>query len=234
MGARLTKKRKEALAKLEKDKLYSVEEAVRLIKEISFEKFDASVDLAVRLGVDPRKADQMVRGTIVLPHGTGKEKKILALCLPEQEQEAKDAGADYVGLDEYIKKIQDGWLDFDVVVATPQVMSKVSKVARILGPRGLMPNPKSGTVSQNLGETIKEIKRGKISFKVDKYGIVHVPVGRVSFPPEHLEDNINELVNYLIKIKPASSKGTYIRSIFLSTTMSPSIPIDPKSIKRSN
>ncbi len=232
MGARLTKKRKKALEKIEKGKLYSVDEAAALVKDIAYENFDSSIDLAVRLGVDPRKADQMVRGTIVLPHGTGKEKKVLVFCLPEQEEEARQAGADYVGLDEYIEKIQKGWLDFDVALATPQAMSKVSKVARILGPRRLMPTPKAGTVTQNIAQAVKEFKRGRITFKVDKYGNVHVPVGRKSFPPEHLAENINEFLNYLIKIKPAAAKGTYMKSIHLSSTMSPSIPIDPKSIKR--
>ena len=233
MGAQLTKKKKAALEKIEKGKLYSIEEAAKLIKDVAYENFDSSVDLAVRLGVDPRKADQMVRGTIVLPHGTGKEKKVLVLCLPEQEEEARKAGADYVGLDEYIEKIQKGWLDFDVVIATPQAMPKVSKVARILGPRRLMPTPKAGTVTDKLEQAVKEFKAGRITFKVDKAGNVHVPVGRKSFEPEKLADNINEFLNHLIRIKPAAAKGNYMRSIHLSSTMSPSIPIDPKSIKRS-
>ncbi len=232
MGARLTKKRKQALEKIEKGRLYSIDEAAKLVKEIAYENFDSSIDLAVRLGVDPRKADQMVRGTIVLPHGIGKEKKVLALVLPEQEEEARQAGADYVGLDEYIEKIQKGWLDFDVVVATPQAMPKVSKVARILGPRRLMPTPKAGTVTDKIGQAVKEFKRGRITFKVDKAGNVHVPVGRKSFEPEKIAENVNEFLNYLIKIKPAAAKGTYMKSIHLSSTMSPSIPIDPKSIKR--
>jgi len=232
MGARIPKKRKAVLEKVEKGKLYSIEEAANLVKEIAYENFESSIDLAVRLGVDPRKADQMVRGTIVLPHGTGKEKKVLVFCLPEQEDEAKKAGADYVGLDEYIEKIQKSWLDFDVVIATPQVMQKVSKVARILGPRRLMPTPKAGTVTNKLGQAIKEFKAGRITFKVDKVGNVHVPVGRKSFEAEKLVENINEFLNYLIRIKPAAAKGNYIRSIHLSSTMSPSIPIDPKSVKR--
>ena len=233
MGARLTKKKKAALEKIEKGKLYSIEEASKLVKDIAYENFDSSIDLAVRLGVDPRKADQMVRGTIVLPHGTGKEKKVLVLALPEQEEQARKAGADYVGLDEYIEKIQKGWLDFDVVIATPQAMPKVSKVARILGPRRLMPTPKAGTVTDKIDQAVKEFKAGRITFKVDKAGNVHVPVGRKSFDPEKLAENINEFLNHLIKIKPAAAKGNYIRSIHLSSTMSPSIPIDPKSIKRS-
>jgi len=232
MGARIPKKRKAVLEKVEKGKLYSIEEAANLVKEIAYENFESSIDLAVRLGVDPRKADQMVRGTIVLPHGTGKEKKVLVFCLPEQEDEAKKAGADYVGLDEYIEKIQKSWLDFDVVIATPQVMQKVSKVARILGPRRLMPTPKAGTVTNKLGQAIKEFKAGRITFKVDKVGNVHVPVGRKSFEAEKLVENINEFLNYLIRIKPAAAKGNYIRSIHLSSTMSPSIPIDPKTVKR--
>lgn len=233
MGARLTKKRKAVLDKIEKGKLYSIEEASSLIKELAYENFDSSIDLAVRLAVDPRKADQMVRGTIVLPHGTGKEKKVLVLCLPDQEEQARAAGADFVGLDEYIEKIQKGWLDFDVAIATPQAMPKVSKVARILGPRRLMPTPKAGTVTDKIDQAVKEFKAGRITFKVDKAGNVHVPVGRKSFDPEKLTDNINEFLNHLIRIKPAAAKGNYIRSINLSSTMSPGIPIDPKSIKRS-
>ncbi len=231
MAAKLTKNRKKAIEKIDTGRQYSLDEAVKLVKEISTTKFDASVDIDIRLGVDPRKADQMVRGTISLPHGTGKEKKVLVLCTPDKEEEAKAAGAEYAGLDEYIQKISEGWLDFDAVVAMPQVMPKIGKVARILGPRGLMPNPKSGTVTPNVGETVKEIKKGKISFKVDKYGILHIPVGRVSFKPEQLEDNISELIKTVNKLKPAASKGTYILSFYLSSTMSPSIAVDPKSIK---
>ena len=230
--ARRGKKYRQALEKIEKGKLYSIDEAAKLVKEIAYENFDASVDLAVRLGVDPRKADQMVRGTFVLPHGTGKEKKVLVFALPEQEEEARKAGADYVGLDEYIEKIQKGWLDFDVAIATPQAMSKVSKVARILGPRRLMPTPKAGTVTEKIGDAVREFKKGRITFKVDKAGNIHIPVGRVSFEPEKIAENVNEFLNHLIKIKPASAKGTYLKSIHLSSTMSPSIPIDPKSIKR--
>jgi len=232
MAAKLTKNRKKVLEKLEKGKLYTLEEAAKLVKDITYTKFDASVDLDIRLGVDPRKPNQMVRGTITLPHGTGKEKKVLALVPPEKEEEAKAAGADYVGLDEYIQKIQEGWLDFDAVVATPSVMSKVGRVARILGPRGLMPNPKSGTVTNDIGQAIKEIKKGKIAFKVDKYGIIHSSIGRVSFPPEHIKENAEEFINTVIKLKPPAAKGTYIKSIHLSSTMSPSIPIDVKSVKR--
>lgn len=232
MSKKLTKNRKKVLDKIERGRLYTIEEAVKLVKEVTTTKFDASVDIDVRLGVDPRKANQMVRGTITLPHGTGKEKKVLVLCTPDKEEEAKAAGAEYVGLDEYIKKIADGWLDFDAVVASPQVMPKIGKIARILGPRGLMPNPKSGTVTNEIGQTVKEIKKGKISFKVDKYGILHVPMGRVSFPENKLNENIDDFLALVNKMKPAAAKGTYIKSIFLSSTMSPSISVDPKSIKR--
>jgi large subunit ribosomal protein L1 len=232
MAAKLTKNRKKIIEKIDTQRQYSLDEAVKLVKDVTTTKFDASVDVDIRLGVDPRKADQMVRGTITLPHGTGKEKKVLVLCTPDKEEEAKAAGAEYVGLDEYIKQISEGWLDFDAVVAMPQVMPKIGKVARILGPRGLMPNPKSGTVTPNVGDTVKQIKKGKISFKVDKYGILHVPVGRVSFKPEQLEDNISELIKTVNKLKPAASKGTYILSFYVSSTMSPSIAVDPKSIKR--
>ena len=232
MSNKLSKNRKKVLEKIEVGRLYSIEEAVKLVKDVSTTKFDASVDIDVRLGVDPRKANQMVRGTITLPHGTGKEKRVLVFCTPDKEEEAKAAGAEYFGLDEYMKKISDGWLDFDAVVASPQIMPKIGKIARILGPRGLMPNPKSGTVTNNIAQTVQEIKKGKISFKVDKYGILHVPMGRVSFTPEKLNDNISDFLVLVNKMKPASSKGTYIKSIFLSSTMSPSIPVDPKSIKR--
>ena len=231
MAAKLTKNRKKVIEKLDFNNLYSITDAVKLVKEVSTTKFDASVDVDLRLGVDPRKANQMVRGTITLPHGTGKEKKVLVLCTTDKEEEAKAAGAEYFGLDEYLTKIQEGWLDFDAVVAMPQVMSKIGKIARILGPRGLMPNPKSGTVTTNVGETVKEIKKGKISFKVDKYGIIHVSIGRVSFSAEKLDENVSEFINLVNKLKPTASKGTYIRSFFISSTMSPSIAVDPKSIK---
>ncbi len=232
MAAKLTKNRKKVSEKIETGKIYTLEDAVNLLKKISTTKFDASVDIDLRLGVDPRKANQMVRGTITLPHGTGKQKKVLVLCTPDKVDEAKAAGAEYAGLEDYTKKIADGWLDFDSVVAMPQVMSKVGKVARILGPRGLMPNPKAGTVTKNIAETVDEIKKGKISFKVDKYGIIHTSVGRVSFSEKQLMDNISEFVALVNKLKPVSSKGTYILSFFLSSTMSPSIAVNPKTIKR--
>jgi len=232
MAAKLTKNRKKVIDKIEKDRLYELDDALKILKEVSTVKFDASVDLDLRLGVDPRKANQMVRGTITLPHGVGKEKKVLVICTPDKDEEAKAAGAEYVGLDDILDKIKDGWLDFDAVVATPQVMPKIGKVAKILGPRGLMPNPKTGTVTVNIGETVKEIKKGKISFKVDKYGIIHLSVGRISFEHEKLSDNINDFVKLVNKLKPVASKGTYLKSFYLSSTMSPSIAIDPKSIKR--
>ncbi len=232
MAAKTTKNRKKVIDKIEIDKTYDINEAVKLLKEVTTTKFDASVDIALRLGVDPRKANQMVRGTITLPHGTGKEKKVLVLCTADKEEEAKAAGAEYIGLDDYLKKISEGWLDFDAVVAMPQVMPKIGRVARILGPRGLMPNPKTGTVTVNIGETVSEIKKGKISFKVDKYGIIHNSIGRVSFSEDQLVDNISDFVTLVNKLKPVSSKGTYIMSFFVSSTMSPSIAIDPKSIKR--
>ncbi len=228
--ARVSKKRKAAEAKVDRTKLYTLEEAMKLVKEVNTASFDASVDLHVRLGVDPRKADQNIRGTVVLPHGTGKTKRVLVLCTPDKEAEAKEAGADYVGLDEYIQKIQDGWMDFDVVVATPNVMAKVGRIARILGPRGLMPSPKTGTVTMNVAEAVKEVKGGKIAFRVDKYGIVHSSIGRVSFPVEHLVENAEELLHTLIKMKPASAKGTYLKSVTVASTMSPGIKVDPKSI----
>ncbi len=228
--ARVSKKRKAVEAKVDRNKLYTLEEAIQLVKEVNTANFDASVDLHVRLGVDPRKADQNIRGTVVLPHGTGKTKRVLVLCSPDKEEEVKAAGADYVGLDEYIQKIQDGWLDFDVVVATPNVMAKVGRIARILGPRGLMPSPKTGTVTMNVAEAVKEVKGGKIAFRVDKYGIVHSSIGRVSFPVAHLVENAEELLHTLIKMKPASAKGTYLRSITVASTMSPGIKVDPKSI----
>ncbi len=228
---KLTKNRKKVLEKYDIYKKYSLSEASKLVKDITTTKFDASVDVDIKLGVDPRKANQMVRGVTTLPHGTGKEKKVLALVTPDKETEAKEAGADYVGLDEYIDKIQkEGWLDFDVVITMPQVMPKVGKLGRILGPRGLMPNPKSGTVTMEVGKAIKDVKSGKIDFKVDRYGIVHASIGRVSFKPEQIEENARELIKTVIKLKPAAAKGTYVQSIHMSSTMSPSIKVDPKKI----
>ena len=226
--ARLSKKQKEARAKVDKNKLYSIEEASSLLKEITYTKFDASVDLAVRLGVDPRKANQMVRGVVSLPHGTGKDMKVLALVTPDKEAEAKEAGADYVGLDEYLQKIKDGWTDVDVIVTMPSIMGKLGPLGRVLGPRGLMPNPKTGTVTMDVAKAVTEVKAGKIDFKVDKTGIVHATIGKASFSPEKLVGNANELLSTLMKLKPTASKGTYVKSIFMSSTMSPSIPIDTK------
>ncbi|MCG8384165.1 MAG: 50S ribosomal protein L1, partial [Cytophagales bacterium] len=223
---KLTKNQKAALAKLEANKEYSLTEASGLVKDITFTKFDASVDIDVRLGVDPKKADQMVRGVVTLPHGTGKDLTVLVLCTPDKEQEAKDAGADHVGLDDYIEKIEKGWTDVDVIITMPTVMAKVGRLGRILGPRGLMPNPKSGTVTLEVAKAVKEIKAGKIDFKVDKFGIIHTSVGKVSFTPEKIEENVHEMVQTIVKLKPASAKGTYIKSINLSTTMSPAITID--------
>ncbi len=228
--AKLTKKQKEALGKIEKGKEYSLEEASSLIKEMTFTKFDSSVDIDVRLGVDPRKADQMVRGVVSLPHGVGKEVKVCVLCTPEKEQEAKDAGADYVGLDDLVKKIEGGWTDMDVIITMPSVMAKVGKLGRVLGPRGLMPNPKSGTVTMDIGKTVKEVKQGKIDFKVDKFGIIHTSIGKISFEADKIQDNAEEILNTIAKLKPSSAKGTYVKSIYLSSTMSPSIPIDKNSI----
>lgn len=228
--ARISKNRKLALQKIEPGKQYTLSEASKLVKDITTTKFDASVDLAVRLGVDPRKANQMVRGTVTLPHGTGKSVKVLVLCDSDKEEEAKAAGADYVGLDEYIEKIQNGWTDVDVIITTPQVMPKIGKLGKILGPRGLMPNPKTGTVTMDVGRAVKEVKAGKIDFKVDKYGIVHAAIGKVSFPPEKIAENARELLHTIIKLKPSAAKGTYIKSIYMSSTMSPSIRIDPKAI----
>jgi large subunit ribosomal protein L1 len=228
--AKLTKKQKEAVSKIEKGKEYSLEEASSLLKEMTFTKFDSSVDMDIRLGVDPRKADQMVRGVVSLPHGVGKEVKVCVLCTPEKEQEAKDAGADFVGLDDLVKKIEGGWTDMDVIITMPSVMAKVGKLGRILGPRGLMPNPKSGTVTMDIGKTVKEVKQGKIDFKVDKFGIIHTSIGKVSFDADKILDNAVEILNTISKLKPSSAKGTYVKSIYLSSTMSPSIPIDKNSI----
>jgi large subunit ribosomal protein L1 len=227
---RITKNKKLALEKLEKGKLYTLKEASALVKEITFTKFDSSVDIDVRLGVDPRKANQMVRGVVTLPHGTGKEVRVLALVTPDKEQEAKDAGADYVGLDEFVEKIKGGWTDVDVIITMPPVMGKVGALGRILGPRGLMPNPKSGTVTMEVGKAVAEVKAGKIDFKVDKFGIVHTSIGKVSFEPQKLVENATEFVNTLIKLKPSAAKGTYVKTIWLSSTMSPGIQIEPKSV----
>jgi len=226
--ARITKKQKEARAKVEKNKLYSLEEASALLKEITYTKFDASVDLAVRLGVDPRKANQMVRGVVSLPHGTGKDMKVLALVTPDKEAEAKEAGADYVGLDEYLQKIKDGWTDVDVIITMPAIMGKLGPLGCVLGPRGLMPNPKTGTVTMDVAKAVAEVKAGKIDFKVDKTGIVHAPIGKASFSADKLVGNAHELLTTLIKLKPTAAKGTYVKSIYMSSTMSPSISIDTK------
>jgi large subunit ribosomal protein L1 len=228
--AKLTKKRKEAIQKIEKDKAYTLPEAAELLKGISYTKFDASVDLDVRLGVDPRKADQMVRGIVALPHGTGKTVRVLVLCTPDKEEEAKNAGADYYGLDEYISKIKEGWTDVDVIITTPSVMPKVGALGRILGPRGLMPNPKSGTVTMEIGKAVTDVKAGKIDFKVDKFGIIHSSVAKVSFPADKIVDNARELLQTIIRLKPSSAKGTYVKSIYMSSTMSPGIQIDPRSV----
>lgn len=227
---RITKNKKLALEKIEKGKFYTLKEAAALVKEITFTKFDASVDIDVRLGVDPRKANQMVRGVVTLPHGTGKEVRVLALVTPDKVQEATDAGADYVGLDDYVEKIKGGWTDVDVIITMPPVMGKVGALGRILGPRGLMPNPKSGTVTMEIGKAVAEVKAGKIDFKVDKFGIVHTSVGKVSFTPEKIVENATEFVNTLIKLKPSAAKGTYVKSIYVSSTMSPGIQVEPKSV----
>ncbi len=228
--AKLSKKHKEALSKFEKNNEYSLAEAIDLVKSITYTKFDASVDLSVRLGVDPRKANQMVRGSVTLPHGTGKELKVLVLCTQDKEEEAKAAGADFVGLDEYVQKIKGGWTDVDVVITMPSVMPKVGALGRILGPRGLMPNPKTGTVTMEIGSAVKAAKAGKIDFKVDKFGIIHSAVGKVSFDKTQLVDNANELLSAIVKLRPASAKGNYVKSIYLSSTMSPGIAIDAKSV----
>ena len=227
---KLTKNQKIAREKVDNNREYSLEDATKLLKEISFTKFDASVDIDVRLGVDPKKADQMVRGVVTLQHGTGKDLTVLVLCTPDKEEEAKEAGADYVGLDDYIEKIEKGWTDVDVIITMPTVMAKVGRLGRVLGPRGLMPNPKSGTVTLEVGKAVKDIKAGKIDFKVDKFGIIHASIGKVSFTPEKIMDNIQEMVQTIAKLKPASAKGTYFRSINLSSTMSPSISIDKNTI----
>ena len=228
---KLTKNQKLALGKIENGKIYTLKEASALVKEISLSKFDASVDIDVRLGVDPRKANQMVRGVVSLPHGTGKQVRVLALCTPEKEAEAQEAGADYVGLDDYIDKIKNGWTDIDIIITMPAIMGKIGALGRVLGPRGLMPNPKSGTVTNDIGQAIKEVKQGKIDFKVDKTGIVHTSVGKVSFDAEKILDNAKEFISTLVKLKPAAAKGTYMKSIYLSSTMSPGIKIDPKSVE---
>ena len=228
--SKVTKQRKEALAKFDKSKSYSLNEAVNIVKQITYTKFDASVDLNIRLGVDPRKANQMVRGSVTLPHGTGKVVRVLVLCNPDKAQEALDAGADYVGLDEYIQKIKDGWTDIDIVITTPNIMPKVGALGRILGPRGLMPNPKTGTVTMDVAKAVQEVKAGKIDFKVDKYGIIAAGVAKVSFSPEQIFDNAKELIQTVIKLKPAAAKGTYVKSIYISSTMSPGVQIDVKSV----
>ena len=229
--SKLTKNQKLALSKLEAGRTYTLAEAVELVKEMTFTKFDASLDIDVRLGVDPRKANQMVRGVVTLPNGTGKTLRVLVLCAPEAEAAAKAAGADYVGLDEYIEKIKGGWTDVDVIITQPAIMGKIGALGRILGPRGLMPNPKSGTVTVDVAKAVEEVKKGKIDFKVDKNGIVHSSIGKVSFTPEQMAENAREFVNTLIKLKPATAKGTYIKSIYLSSTMSPGVKVDARSIE---
>ena len=228
--AKLTKKQKEAASKIEKNKLYSLKDAAALIKVVASAKFDESVDIAVRLGVDPRKANQMVRGVVTLPHGTGKDVKVLALVTPDKEAEALAAGADFVGLDDYLQKIKDGWTDVDVIITMPSVMGKLGPLGRILGPRGLMPNPKTGTVTMDVAKAVAEVKAGKIDFKVDKTGIVHAGIGKISFGSEQIVDNAHEIIQTLIKLKPTAAKGTYIKSIYLTSTMSPAIALDPKAV----
>ncbi len=227
---RVSKKRKEILAKFDLEKTYSLAEASTLVKDISTTKFDASVDVSIRLGVDPRKANQMVRGTVALPHGTGKDVRVLVLCTPDKEAEAKAAGADHVGLDDFIEKIKGGWTDVDVIITMPAVMGKVGALGRILGPRGLMPNPKTGTVTMDVAKAVEEVKAGKIDFKVDKYGNIHAGIGRASFQANMIQENVNELIQTLVKMKPSAAKGTYIKSIYLSATMSPSVQVDAKSV----
>lgn len=226
--ARISKKQAETLKKVDATKLYTLEEAMSLVKEVSYAKFNASVDIHVRLGIDPRKADQNLRGSITLPHGTGKEKKVLVFCTPDKEQEALDAGADYAGLDEYVEKISNGWTDVDVIVAMPSVMVQVGKLGRVLGPRNLMPNPKTGTVTANVGDAVREIKKGKTSFRVDKYGIIHTSVGRVGFDSNQLVENAKEVIDTLVRMKPSTAKGTYVKTITVASTMSPGVKIDTK------
>ncbi len=226
----LAKKRKAVDSKVDKNKMYTLTDASNLVKEVNTTKFDASVDLHIRLGVDPKKADQAIRGTVSLPHGTGKTKRVLVLCTPDKEADAKAAGADYVGLDEFVQKIESGWVDIDVIVATPAVMPKIGKLGKILGPRNLMPNPKTGTVTNDVASAVTEVKGGKIAFKVDKAGIIHASIGRISFSSEKIVENSNELISAIIKAKPSTAKGTYVKSVFMASTMSPSIPIDTKSI----
>jgi large subunit ribosomal protein L1 len=228
---KLTKNQKLALEKLEKDRLYTLKEASALVKEMTKTKFDASIDLDVRLGIDPRKSNQMVRGVVSLPHGTGKQTRVLVLCTPDKEKEATEAGADYVGLDDYVEKIKGGWTDVDVIITMPSVMGKVGQLGRILGPRGLMPNPKSGTVTMEIGKAVKEVKQGKIDFKVDKSGIIHASIGKVSFEPNKIADNAKEFISMVNKLKPAAAKGTYIKSLYISSTMSPGVKIDPKGLE---
>jgi large subunit ribosomal protein L1 len=227
----LSKYRKEALSKFDLDKFYSLDDASKIIKDISKQKFDPTVDLAIRLGVDPKKSNQMVRGTVSLPHGTGKDVKVLVLCSPEKEKEAIDAGADFVGLDEFIEKIKKGWTEIDVIITMPSVMAKVGALGRILGPRGLMPNPKTGTVTMNVGQAVKDVKAGKIDFKIDKYGIIHSPIGKASFKSGQIVENAKELISALIKLKPSSAKGSYLKSVTISSTMSPGVKIEPKNVE---
>ena len=226
----LTKKRKDAVAKVDKNKFYSLKEASQLVKEINCTKFDSSVDLHIRLGVDPKKADQQVRGTVSLPHGTGRTKRVLVLCTPDKEAAAREAGADYVGLDEFVTKIEGGWVDIDVIIATPAVMPKIGKLGKVLGPRNLMPNPKTGTVTNDVAAAVNEVKGGKIAFKVDKAGIVHASIGRVSFTPEKIAENSAELINAIVKLKPSASKGTYVKGVSMASTMSPGITLETKSL----
>ena len=227
----LTKKRKEALSKVDATKLYNLEEASQVVKDITNTNFDSTIDVAIRLGVDPRKANQMVRGTVSLPHGTGKDVKVLVLCTPDKEKEATDAGADFVGLDEFIDKIKQGWTDVDVIITMPSVMGKVGALGRILGPRGLMPNPKTGTVTMNIGQAVTDVKAGKIDFKVDKYGIIHAAIGKASFESNQIVDNAKELIAALVKLKPSSAKGTYVKSVVLSSTMSPGVKVETKGVE---
>lgn len=227
---KLTKNKKLALEKFDRGNLYGLTEASEMVKKITTTKFDASVDIDVRLGIDPRKSNQMVRGVVSLPNGTGKETKVLVMCTPDKESEAQEAGADFVGLDEYVDKIKGGWTDVDVIITMPSVMGKVGQLGRILGPRGLMPNPKSGTVTMEIGKAVKEVKQGKIDFKVDKFGIIHASIGKVSFSPEKIAENAKEFISTIVKLKPTAAKGTYIKSIFMSSTMSPGIKVDPKGL----